>query len=361
MKWKVFIVVLLCSGVQAQERILFTSGDLGYKCFRIPALVQWEGGELFAFAEGRKSNCADFGNVDILMRRSVDSGRTWSPVRVLVDNGDLQAGNSTPIIDRLDPRFPEGRLLLFYNTGTATEYDTRMGLGKRRGYVIASSDHGEHWSAPQEILSENPDLDQRTWAFAPGHGMQFNEGIYAGRLFVPANRSVGGPKEGFRDYQAYGLYSDDHGKTWKESKDLGVPSSNESMGVPLGAESLLLTVRIQNQGVKRKQMAISRNGGERWDTTWLAPALTTPMCQSSILSHQGQFYLLGPADTNARKQLTLWSSQDGLEWKVTRELYPGSCAYSDMASFSDQGLYIFYERNDYTEIVFDRVIFEVAN
>jgi len=113
MKWKVFIVVLLCSGVQAQERILFTSGDLGYECFRIPALVQWEGGELFAFAEGRKSNCADFGNVDILMRRSVDSGRTWSPVRVLVDNGDLQAGNSTPIIDRLDPRFPEGRLLLF--------------------------------------------------------------------------------------------------------------------------------------------------------------------------------------------------------------------------------------------------------
>jgi len=361
MKWKVFIVVLLCSGVQAQERILFTSGDLGYECFRIPALVQWEGGELFAFAEGRKSNCADFGNVDILMRRSVDSGRTWSPVRVLVDNGDLQAGNSTPIIDRLDPRFPEGRLLLFYNTGTATEYDTRMGLGKRRGYVIASSDHGEHWSAPQEILSENPDLDQRTWAFAPGHGMQFNEGIYAGRLFVPANRSVGGPKEGFRDYQAYGLYSDDHGKTWKESKDLGVMSSNESMGVPLGAESLLLTVRIQNKGVKRKQMAISRNGGERWDTTWLAPALTTPMCQSSLLSHQGQFYLLGPADTNARKQLTLWSSQDGLKWKVAHELYLGSCAYSDMASFSDQGLYIFYERNDYTEIVFDRIIFEVAN
>ena len=59
MKWKVFIVVLLYSTVQAQERILFASGDLGYECFRIPALVQWEGGELFAFAEGRKSNCAN--------------------------------------------------------------------------------------------------------------------------------------------------------------------------------------------------------------------------------------------------------------------------------------------------------------
>ena len=62
------------------------------------------------------------------------------------------------------------------------------------------------------------------------------------------------------------------------------------------------------------------------------------MCQSSILEHKGRFFQLGPADTNARKQLTLWSSQDVLEWKVARELY------------------LFYERNDYTEIVFDRVI-----
>ena len=80
------------------------------------------------------------------------------------------------------------------------------------------------------------------------------------------------------------------------------------------------------------------------------------MCQSFFLEHKGRFYQLGPADTNARKQLTLWSSQDGLEWKVARELYPGSFAYSDMASFGDRGIYLFYERNDYTEIVFDRVI-----
>jgi len=78
------------------------------------------------------------------------------------------------------------------------------------------------------------------------------------------------------------------------------------------------------------------------------------MCQSS--EHKGRFFQLGPADNNARKQLTLWSSQDGLEWKVARELYPGSCAYSDMAPFSDRGIYLFYECNDYTEIVFDRVI-----
>ncbi|MEK9830646.1 MAG: sialidase family protein, partial [Schleiferiaceae bacterium] len=110
------------------QQVLFAAGDLGYACFRIPAIVQWESGELYAFAEGRRENCADFGDVDILMRTSVDGGTTWSAPRVIVDNGEIQAGNATPILDRMDPAYPEGRLFLFYNTGTASEYDTRMGL-----------------------------------------------------------------------------------------------------------------------------------------------------------------------------------------------------------------------------------------
>ncbi len=117
------------------QQVLFAAGDLGYACFRIPAIVQWEPGELYAFAEGRRENCADFGDVDILMRTSVDGGTTWSAPRVIVDNGELQAGNATPILDRMDPAYPEGRLFLFYNTGTASEYDTRMGLGHRRAFT----------------------------------------------------------------------------------------------------------------------------------------------------------------------------------------------------------------------------------
>ena len=125
-----FIAFLVSCAVHAQPKQLFTSGQGGYTCYRIPALVSWGEGELFAFAEGRADNCADFGNVDILMRKSVNGGKTWSAARVLVDNGDLQAGNATPVLDKTDPRFPGGRLFLFYNTGTASEYDTRMGLGR---------------------------------------------------------------------------------------------------------------------------------------------------------------------------------------------------------------------------------------
>ena len=350
------------------QQVLFAAGDLGYACFRIPAIVAWSSNELFAFAEGRRENCADFGDVDILMRTSTDGGKNWSAPHVIVDNAQLQVGNATPIVDRLDPRYPGGRLFLFYNTGTASEYDTRMGLGRRRGFYTTSVDHGKTWSEPVDISSQvhmdvhsaRPELDARTWAFAPGHGLQLAHGPYAGRLFVPANHSLGPPQTDFADYQTYGCYSDDHGATWQVSPELKVPSSNESMAAQSPDGQMLLTVRIQNQGTKRKLIARSLDGGKTWDSTWLASDLPTPMCQSSICYIQGPergaFYQVGPADTATRSQLTLWSSEDGGQlWQKEAVLYEGSSAYSDVVSLGDLELGVLFERDDYREIVFQRM------
>lgn len=363
----VAIGMLSWASVHGQQ-VLFAAGDLGYACFRIPAIVQWEPGELYAFAEGRRENCADFGDVDILMRTSVDGGTTWSAPRVIVDNGELQAGNATPILDRMDPAYPEGRLFLFYNTGTASEYDTRMGLGRRRGFYTTSIDHGRTWSDPVDLsvslhmddLSPHPELDARTWAFAPGHGLQLTKGPFAGRLFVPMNHSLGFPQSGFADYQTYGGYSDDHGATWNPSPDLHIPSSNEAMAAQSVDGNLLLTVRMQNQGIKRKLMALSTTGGASWDSTWLAGDLTTPMCQSSMCFVQGPersaFYHVGPADTATRSGLTLWSSEHGGHlWQKEAVIYEGPAAYSDIVSLGDIELGVLFERDDYREIVFQRV------
>ena len=362
-----FIAFLVSCAVHAQPKQLFTSGQGGYTCYRIPALVSWGEGELFAFAEGRADNFADFGNVDILMRKSVNGGKTWSAARVVVDNGDLQAGNATPVLDKMDPRFPGGRLFLFYNTGTASEYDTRMGLGRRSAYYITSTDHGKTWSEPIDISSqihfdvhsEQPEVDARTLAFAPGHAVQFSSGPHKGRIFVPTNHSTGPPQEGFKDYQTYGAYSDDHGKTWKVSDELKVPSSNEAMAAQISEGELLLLVRMQNDEYKRKLLARSRDGGASWDTKWLSDELTTPMCQSAILHCEdlGKTYHLGPADTNARAHLTLWSSMDkGRSWQIEQEVFEGSAAYSDMVYLGSGRMGVFYERHDYEEIVFEEII-----
>ncbi|MDA0794575.1 MAG: sialidase family protein, partial [Bacteroidetes bacterium] len=104
-----------CSNPNASlETHLFINGEGGYQYYRIPALIQTPQGVLFAFAEGRKTNCEDFGNVDILLKKSVDGGRHWSQMEVVADYGELQAGNPAPVVDLYDPRYPQGRIFLFY-------------------------------------------------------------------------------------------------------------------------------------------------------------------------------------------------------------------------------------------------------
>jgi sialidase-1 len=59
-----------------EEVDLFVNGE-GYPLFRIPSLLETRGGALLAFAEGRRS-LDDTGDIDLVLRRSVDDGATWS-------------------------------------------------------------------------------------------------------------------------------------------------------------------------------------------------------------------------------------------------------------------------------------------
>jgi hypothetical protein len=59
---------------------LFRAGDGGYACFRLPNLVQLRApGHMLAIVQGHKFDCSDGGRMDILQRRTVDNGKTWTP------------------------------------------------------------------------------------------------------------------------------------------------------------------------------------------------------------------------------------------------------------------------------------------
>lgn len=351
-----------------QSQVLFSSGEHGYACFRIPALIALSPTRILAFAEGRKDNCADFGDVDIVMRSSEDGGQSWGSTMVVADYGNLQAGNPTPIMDFLDPEYPQGRLFLFYNTGTASEQETREGKGRRRAFYITSTDLGKTWTEPVDFsqqvhfdqFSTNPEVDARSLAFAPGHGIQLEDGPATGRLFIPANHSIGPPQEEFAEYRSYAMFSDNHGETWTVTPDVAVPASNEAMAASLGGDTLIMTIRMQDRNYQNKLIARSTNAGESWESTWIADDLTTPMCQSSVISvsdsqYEG-LYHLGPAATDSRSRLTLWHSGDGgRSWATISEIWAGSAAYSDLAYLGGGITGIIYERNDYSEIVFQQL------
>mgnify|MGYP002050852204 CR=1 FL=1 len=81
------------AGVTAWER-----GEAGIDTYRIPALVVAKNGDLLAFAEARHGGRSDTGDIDIVMKRSRDGGRTWSEQRTVWDDGRNTCGNPCPVV-----------------------------------------------------------------------------------------------------------------------------------------------------------------------------------------------------------------------------------------------------------------------
>src|SRR5665213_2669238 len=126
---------------QSNPISVFVSGTEGYKSFRIPAIVKVKNGDLLAFCEGRVNGGGDFGNIKIVLKRSIDNGKTWSDLQIVASNDSLQAGNPAPVVDLTDLRFRQGRIFLFYNNGNGHEMELRKGKGYRDVFYKTSNDN----------------------------------------------------------------------------------------------------------------------------------------------------------------------------------------------------------------------------
>lgn len=365
-----------------QDKVpVFTSGTDGYHTYRIPAIVRLPNGDLLAFCEGRVKNAGDYGDVDIVMKRSRDGGHSWSALQVIADAGNRQAGNPAPVVDLMDPVYPKGRIFLFYNTGNNHEGELRKGKGVREVWYRTSADNGLSWSAPVNITTQvhrpnqpeaNPlyqfNEDWRSYANTPGHALQIQQGKYRGRIFVAANHSAGAPQDRFADYAAHGFYTDDHGARFSLSESVAIPGSNESTAAELRGGRLLMNSRNQRGDIRARIVSRSSNGGESWDTSYFDHQLPDPVNQGSLLNlgKKGRRPILAfsnAADSSRRDRLTLRISYDeGRSWPTSMLIDSASAgyrgdytAYSDLVRMDKHHVGIFYERNQYREIVFTAV------
>lgn len=369
--WLTFSVSAFAQGV-----IVFKSGESGYASYRIPAIVKNKTGELIAFAEGRVDHAGDFGNIDIVYKISKD-GKTWGKLQVAVDGNTQQTGNPAPVIDFLDPQYPDGRIFLFYNTGDNHEGQVRKGKGLREVWYITSTDGARTWSPPANITTQthrpktpeiNPDYnfeeDWRTYANTPGHGFQFFAGPKKGRIYIAANHNQGEPQPDNKDWNAHAYYSDDHGKTYKLSENVPFPGTNESQAAQVDENSVYMTSRNQQMKPRQRVISISDDGGQTWVSSALDPNLPDPISQGSVLSWtNGKEFILAhvnAADEMERDNLTLRLSKDrGKTWYYSKlidkapEGYEGAyTAYSDIVLFKKNKIGVLYERDNYKEIVF---------
>ena len=364
---KIFLISLILvtaniGNSYAQEPLdyLFESGSEGYHTFRIPAIVTTSAGTILAFAEGRKHGGSDTGDIDLVMKRSEDNGRTWSELVMIRDDGENVCGNPSPVVDASTGTI---YLLSTWNLGDDQEKEIIDETSKdsRRVFMMNSSDDGLTWSEPEEITG-SVKKDQWTWyATGPCHGIQLKKGPHRGRLIIPCDHIEAKSKK----YYSHIIYSDDHGNTWEIGGSTPQDQVNECTVAELSGGRLILNMRNYDRSQKSRKIAFSEDGGLSWSNIVADQTLIEPICQASLLmactGGQGKhtLFFLNPADENKRQKMTLRTSRDdGATWTGSVMLHQGPAAYSDLTRLSNGNLGCFYEAgysNPYQGIVFQEV------
>ena len=333
---------------------VFESGEGGYKSYRIPAIITSPNGDLLAFVEGRVNGVSDFGHIHIVMKRSTDGGKTWSALQVVATNGEFQAGNPAPVVDLLDPAYPQGRIFIFYNKGNKPTHELFKGLGSREAWYKTSTDNGYTWSDEKNITDQVKKNDWYYFDNTPGHALQFHSGKYKGRIYVASSHAIKGD-----DFTSHGYYTDDHGESFHMSESVCFPGG-ETTATTLSNDGLMLNIRNESEKPPYRVVAVSRSGGEKWDKVYYDYQLPDPSCEGSILNlgtigGKDILAFSNNADTSKRINLTLRISRDSgetWEWSQLVDSKAQTTIYSDLVKLNDHQIGIlyeaFYDRKDYS-------------
>ncbi|TDC79848.1 exo-alpha-sialidase [Streptomyces hainanensis] len=366
------------SGPERVSSVPFVSGEGGYDTYRVPAAITTQDGTVLAFAEGRVDGAGDSGEIDVVVRRSRDGGRTWGPMDVVAHGDGDTRGNPAPVID---PESGRVVLLTCYNSGEVTEDEIVRGVvtpeQSRRVFVQYSDDDGRSFSDPREITEDVKADDWRWYATGPGHALALAEGPHAGRLVVPANHSAA-PPDGSADtgkepryYGSHALISDDGGRSWRvgyvDADYEGVINSNESSAAELPDGRVYFSARDQHgTSVGNRADAFSTDGGESLEggTFAIQESLNdVPVVQGSVLRPAGDddapLLFSGPSNPSSREALTVWrSDDDGTSFTRVITLSALPAAYSDLVELDDDTVGVLYETGDegpYERIEFRRL------
>jgi sialidase-1 len=350
-----------CFGAEAKTVTVFKARQNGYHTYRIPVIIRAKNGDLLVFAEGRKNSAADHGDIDIVMKRSDDDGKTWGPLELVEDEdadptAKVWIGNPTPVVDQADPQHP-GRIWLGFTRSNA------------KMFVASSDDNGKTWAKRRDITSgcAKPAWD---WVAAgPVHGIQLERGAHAGRLVIPCDHQI----KATGSWGVHLVYSDDHGVTWKlgavDTRAADDPlHPNECVAVELADGRVYVNAREHNgSDPATRTIAYSSDGGQTFDAPFAAePKITSPVVQNSLvrltLGESGDrpnvLVYCGPGHPTERRDLTMLASYDeGKTWKRKTVVHAGPAAYSDLVKLDDEYVGVIFEagRRLYAEILFAKV------
>ncbi len=333
---------------------LFAARTLGYHTFRIPGLLVTARGVVLATTEARKGGGGDYDDIDLLLRRSLDGGRTWEAPTMLADHADYGPGpmNNCSIIG--DARDGAVHVVNCYDYA--------------RVFYRRSDDDGATFSAPVEITKTleafRPEYPWQVVATGPGHGLQ----LRSGRLIIPlwmadgSGTEMGAGHRGHRPSCVALIFSDDHGETWERGAivvpQAAVKNPSETVAVELADGRVLFNMRSEAPE-HRRLITISPDGVGGWSAPHFHDELLEPICLGSTVRHSWPMHrepsriLFANPDVLEktmtewaydRKRLTVKLSYDECAtWPVSKVLEEGPSGYSDLAVLPDGTILCLYE------------------
>jgi sialidase-1 len=347
---------------------LFRAGeDPAYNIYHIPGVVVTSKGTVLAWCEARKrpAGVSDWDDIRILLRRSLDDGKTWSAAQSIAEVPGPKSKNPLALrmknVNAADVTYNNPVLI----AGASGVVHMLFCLEYMRVFYQRSENDGLTWSRATEITPALAALRSAySWAVVatgPNHGIELN----TGRLVVPVWLSTGTGGNAHRPSVTATIYSDDDGKTWLAG-EVAVPCTdewvnpNETVAVELRDGSVMLNVRNESP-THRRLVTTSQDGARGWSTPHFDNALLEPICMAGMVRYRfGKEDLLlfsnphnlekakgtaEPGKSRDRKNLSIKiSSDEGKTWELNKTLEPGPSMYSDLAVTQAGTILCFYGR-----------------
>jgi|SRR6185312_349823 len=336
---------------QVESLNLWNAGIGGYDTYRVPGIVTTKKGVLLAYCGARLHlEKGDWSETNILLRRSLDGGKTWEPSRQIAGTGAELTDNIIAIADR-----QTGAVNFLYQTNYS------------RVFVIQTTDDGKTFSRPTDITPVfdmfRPDYEWNVVAPGTGHGIQLKSGRLIASIWL-ANGKVNPNGTRAHAPSAVGIvYSDDHGKTWSRGPIVSrnspeITNPGETRAVQLAGGKVMLNIR-SGSAQHLRATTTSADGVNNWSPLQFDQTLFDPICDAGIIGVPAStgfpaMLIFSNPDSRdiagtykglhrARQNMTIKvSTDDGATWTHQRMLDPGAAGYSDLTSLGDS-VFVIYE------------------
>lgn len=331
----------------------------GADVFRIPALVVSNQASVLAFANRRIGSSADHGqDADLVLRRSLDDGRTWEPIQTLFKRRGWFGMIGSAVVER-----HTGTIMVIYERHpTDPQVSERSWVEGTRvppahpdggTFMLRSNDDGRSWAEERLTLRPNS-LGLLGSAHGGGPAIQLRYSPHDGRLVMPARVWTRPVFELAIYAHNCVIYSDDGGATWTTS-GLAQAGTGEACIVETVGGAICLNSR-QMHGIARRGLAWSCDGGQTfgqfsWDETLTDPEpygcnASMVRCSDALTADRTRILFANPASSRRERMTVRLSYDECRTWPVARLIDEGPAAYSALAVTPRGTILCFYERGE---------------